>query len=71
MSLSSDRSDAKVCVARVITAAIPEIGASARPANMFAAIRAPSEILSVQNEKYAEEDHQQAGELLCGGRERQ
>jgi hypothetical protein len=30
----------KVCVARVIADAIPEIGASTRPASMFAAIRA-------------------------------
>jgi hypothetical protein len=38
---SVDRSKrCEVCVARVIADAIPEIGASTRPASMFAAIRA-------------------------------
>ena len=53
MTRSIALSAVKVCVARVMTAAMPAIGASTRPASMVAATSAPTVMLAVENQEHA------------------
>ena len=53
-----------VWVPRVMTDAIPAIGARTLPASMLAATRAPTVSLPSRMRKYADDDQKQAGKLL-------
>ena len=63
---SIDFSADRVWVPRVITEAMPAIGASTRPASIFAATSAPTDEFAVEDQEHADDHQQQAGDLLGG-----